>query len=122
MLFLRLYISGHLYGRNLLGRMALSVWVVSLSLRVFAPLHRCLVDDQLFWLCGAQCDRLVLLTLTTTQLYPTMLQPVLFGELVIMLWLLIKGANVPPRAPRSRDEDGMNMIDNSQRTAAKVAG
>ena len=26
----------------------------------------------------------------------TMLQPVLFGELVIMLWLLIKGAKVPP--------------------------
>jgi hypothetical protein len=24
------------------------------------------------------------------------LQPVLFGELVIMLWLLIKGAKVPP--------------------------
>ena len=26
----------------------------------------------------------------------TMLQPVLFGELVIMLWLLIRGAKVPP--------------------------
>src|SRR6478736_7312761 len=26
----------------------------------------------------------------------TMLQPVLFGELAIMLWLLIKGAKVPP--------------------------
>jgi len=26
----------------------------------------------------------------------TMLQPILFGELVIMLWLLIKGAKVPP--------------------------
>ena len=26
----------------------------------------------------------------------TMLQPVLFGELAIMLWLLIKGARVPP--------------------------
>ena len=26
----------------------------------------------------------------------TMLQPVLFGELVVMLWLLIKGAKVPP--------------------------
>ena len=25
-----------------------------------------------------------------------MLQPVLFGELAIMLWLLIKGAKVPP--------------------------
>jgi hypothetical protein len=24
-------------------------------------------------------------------------QPVLFGELAIMLWLLIKGAKVPPR-------------------------
>ena len=37
--------SGNLYRRDLLGRMALSVWVVSLSLRVFTPLHRCLVDD-----------------------------------------------------------------------------
>ena len=26
----------------------------------------------------------------------TMLQPILFGELVIMLWLLIRGAKVPP--------------------------
>jgi uncharacterized protein DUF4386 len=28
----------------------------------------------------------------------TIMQPVLFGELAIMLWLLIKGANVPARA------------------------
>ena len=51
------------------------------------------------------------------------LQPVLFGELAIMLWLLIKGAKVPPlRARHSPDKDGMNMIDNSQRTLAKIAG
>ena len=45
--------SWNLYRRDLLGTVALPVWVVSFSLRVFTPLHRCLVDDQLFRLCGS---------------------------------------------------------------------
>ena len=76
------------------GAMALSFWVVRLSLRVFAPLHRRLVNDQLFRLCGSQHDRVILSPLLQRCFWlpPT----VLFGELAIMLWLLIKGAKVPP--------------------------
>ena len=63
--------SWNLYRRDLLGRMAVSVWVVSLSLRVFTPLHRCLVDDQLFRLCGSQRRSLCSSSLTTTLLLAT---------------------------------------------------
>ena len=79
--------------RNLLGCMALSLWIVGLSVRISASLHRGLVHDQLFRLRGSQRYRVVLSALLQRCFW--YLQPVLFGELAIMLWLLIKGAKVP---------------------------
>ena len=63
MLFIRLHSQGIFIAEIFWGVWLFPVWVVSLSLRVFTPLHRCLVDDQLFRLCGSQHNRLILLLL-----------------------------------------------------------
>ncbi len=91
--------SGHLHERGLLGSVALSVWPSRLSLRIFTALDRSLAHDQLFRLHDSQSHRFVLSGLLR-QLRLNWAQPVLFGELAIMLWLLIKGAKVPT-APSS---------------------
>src|SRR6266478_2559376 len=43
--------------------MAFSLWAAGLSLRLPAAIHRCLVNDQLFRLCGSQCYRVILSSL-----------------------------------------------------------
>src|SRR5258708_5496598 len=40
--------------------MALSLWAAGLSLRLPGAVHRCLVNDQLFRLCGSERYRVIL--------------------------------------------------------------
>ena len=92
-LFIRLHSQGIFIERDLLGSVAFSLWAAGLSLRVSAAIHRRLAHDQLFRLCGAEPYALFF-----PDYYEAAFkwaQPVLFGELAIMLWLLIKGAKVP---------------------------
>ena len=120
MLFFRLHSQG-IFIPEIFGAYGSSFWVVSLSLRVFTPLHRCLVDNQLFRLCGSKCNRLVLSVLLQRRFWlpPTSLVW-RTGNHALAADQRRKGAAAPAR--HSPNEDGMNMIDNSQRTAAKVAG
>ena len=80
--------------------MAVSVWVVRLSLWIFAPF----IGVWLMINCFGYVA-LSVIALFASVYYNAAFsasQPVLFGELAIMLWLLIKGAKVPLARSQSR--------------------
>src|SRR5438552_14647073 len=114
---------GNLHERTLLGSVAFSLWTAGISLRVSATIHRRLAHDQLFRLCGAVPYRVA--------------RPGLLRRRVSLgAANLVRRAGNHALASHQRREDKtiaaastggslallMDKIDNSQRTAAKVAG
>ena len=94
MFFLRLHSQGIFMNEVFWG-----LWLFPFGLLVFRSgfLPRCIgvwLMINCFGLCGSQPDRVVLSGLLRRR-DSNWAQPVLFGELAIMLWLLIKGAKVP---------------------------
>ena len=94
MLFIRLYSQGIFIDEIFWG-----VWLFPFGLLVFRSGF--LPRSIGVWLM-INCFGYVALSVIALFFQPyyntafTMLQPVLFGELAVMLWLLIKGAKVPP--------------------------
>ena len=77
-----------------LGFVALPLWPARLSIEIPPALHWRVANDQLFRLFGVERHRVVLPPYYNALFSYS--QPVLFGELAIMLWLLIKGAKDEP--------------------------